>query len=702
MLKHNVRKKVLIPLSLTFLVLILAFVYASYGIRQSEEREILQQRYQNVQSVLLGLLVNDVAVLISTAEFIAEQEPFQTAMRNRDLDTLQAHSKPVLDRISELLKITHFYYHDTQGQMFLRVYRPEATGPCGMRRVSMERAISSGLPSAGLEIGKYGTFAQRVVYPWRVDGELLGYIELGMDITPILRMLKEITQVELLVAIDKQYLNPKHWDAGSSGINKQRPVWDFLPGKVISDTTIDIPREIAARIFNAVSYGDLDGILEIGGRSYRGALSPIFDAKKRAVGDILMLVDISAQKTAFRSFLIQIVAFSLLLSSALFLFAFNVLGRVGRQLVVGEDRLRRESASLAEANRRLQVEIGERENAEQELLRLNLNLEERVSKRTSELEQMNVEIETSRQALETAYTDLKEKQATILHQDKMVCIGQLAAGIAHDINNPVGFLSHNLNIFERYLQRIGQFVALQEELIRTRGAAELRAASDKGRRDFNVDRIFQELPEMIGECREGTSRITQTVANLRNFSRKDPPERSRADLRQCLESTLTIISHELRKKVRVVRDYGEIPPLFCYAEQLNQVFMNLLLNASQAIKEKGEIRIRTWTEDDRICVSIAETGCGIPEDRLDRIFEPFFTTKPIGVGTGLGLSIVYDIVTRHRGEISVDSEVGKGTRFTLRLPCDSGALPEDEDSAVRLVNEVDAVVAQAGKENRNG
>jgi|GEM_PF-2037942 len=695
MLKHNVRRKVLIPVSLTFLVLILAFVSASYRIRQQEEREVVRQRYHNVQDVLGGLLTNDIAVLISTAEFIGAQRQLQVTMHNRDIDALLAASAPIFDRISERLQITHFYYHDVLGQTLLRVYRPEETGARTVPRVTLQHAINSGRPEAGLEIGSFGTFAQRMVFPWRVDGELLGYIELGIDIKPVLAKLKEITQIEVVIAIDKQQINRDRW-LRSQLLHGPQVSWDFMPDKVISEATVALPRVMAARIFNSGRYGNLDEKLEINGRLYRAALLPITDAGQQSIGDLLMLSDISGEKLAFRHFLIQVITFSLVLSAALFLFAFRILGRVGRQLVAGETLLRQESDILAETNQRLQIEIVEREHAEQKLSSLNQHLEQRVAERTIELEQKNVEIETSRQALATAYQELQEKQTTIYHQNKMAGIGQLAAGIVHDINNPVGFVSHNLQIFERYHERLGKFDALQKQLIRDHGDVELRAAWEKGRRDLKVDRIFHELAVMVGECREGTSRISQIVSNLRTFSRSDAPKPRQADLRQCLDSTLTIFGHELRGKIRVHRVYESIPQLSCYAEQINQVFMNLLINATQAIAESGEIRIHTWFDNNNIYVSIADTGSGIPEDQLQRIFEPFFTTKAIGVGTGLGLSIVYDIVTRHHGEIRVESEVGKGTTFILRFPCANWVSPEALDNAVRPVNGM-AAVARAGE-----
>jgi two-component system NtrC family sensor kinase len=169
------------------------------------------------------------------------------------------------------------------------------------------------------------------------------------------------------------------------------------------------------------------------------------------------------------------------------------------------------------------------------------------------------------------------------------------------------------------------------------------------------------------------------VLNLKSFSRVDQPEQQLADIHECLESTLSIVWNELKYKAVVKKEYGELPPIQCYPQQLNQVFMNLFINAAQALEDHGEIVVRTWQAGESVRISIADTGCGIPPENLGRLFEPFFTTKEVGQGTGLGLSIAYDIVTKqHGGEITVTSEAGKGTVFTIELPLtpqQSSAIP---------------------------
>lgn len=674
MARYNVRNEVLIPLSLTFAVLIFAFVWACYGIRRTDERLLLNQHFWSAQSVLEGLLKENAALLASTAEFLASKPHLQQAIIRNDVKQLTEHSRPLLDRLSKQLDITHFYYYDPLGKLVLRVYFPKDVSQPGTRRKNLQQAMASGRPVTGLEIGRHGSFAQRLVFPWYVDGQLVGYIELGTDLIKILDKVKTISQVEMIVAIDKDHVSHLSWEDFSSKRKTTFP-WNFLADKLISDTTIELPQKTAAKVFNSSEYGSLDNELHIGERRFRGLMLPRSDSQEHHVGDLLMLVDITDHKSVFYNFLTWVIGFSLLLSGTLFIFAYRVLGRVGSQLAISEDRLLQESARLSEVNDKLLQEIDVRTQTESELKQLNQTLEERVRERTAELEQKNSLLEQNRLALESTYRELKEKQAAILHQDKMACIGQLAAGVAHDINNPVGFISHNLTLFERYFQRLTQFITLQQELIKSIAVPEMEVGWQKAWRDFRVAEVFEEIPVMLGECQDGTTRITQIVQGLRTFIRSETPDKELTDLHECIDSTLMLLRHELRDKIRVVKEYQPIPRRCFHTQQMNQLFMNLLLNACQAIEENGEIRIRTWSEDRQILIAISDTGCGISAEIRDKIYDPFFTTKPIGMGTGLGLSIVYEAVMNHHGALAVESAVAQGTTFTISFPVDCAEEP---------------------------
>ncbi len=296
-----------------------------------------------------------------------------------------------------------------------------------------------------------------------------------------------------------------------------------------------------------------------------------------------------------------------------------------------------------------------------------------VKRLTKQLENNQHLLEKKHEELEAAYERLKSAQSQILQQEKMASIGQLAAGVAHEINNPTGFIMSNLNTLLKYSMKIKEFVSAQTEVLDTipKGIQISKDSIDKlneKRRAIKFDYIIEDISSLVNESIDGAQRIKRIVQDLKSFSRVDEAEYKLADINAGIESTINIIWNELKYKAVIIKELGDVPRTICNLGQLNQVFMNILINAAQAIKGSGEINIRTWNDADKIYISISDTGMGIPEDKLNRIFDPFFTTKPVGEGTGLGLSIAYDIVRKHEGDITVKSELGVGTTFIISIP----------------------------------
>ncbi len=277
-------------------------------------------------------------------------------------------------------------------------------------------------------------------------------------------------------------------------------------------------------------------------------------------------------------------------------------------------------------------------------------------------------LKTKNRELEKAYDILKTTQVQLLQQEKMASIGQLAAGVAHEINNPIGFVSSNLGTMAKYMARLKEFCDFLSGVISEGVDQEVKEKVHALRSRLKFDFLMGDIEDLIRESLEGTDRVGEIVRNLKVFSRVDQAEHKVADINECIDSTINIIWSELKYKVTLHREYGSLPPTYCYPQQLNQVFMNILVNASQSIEKTGEIWIKTWAESHRIHVRITDTGAGIAKEKISRIFEPFFTTKEVGKGTGLGLSIAFDIIVRHGGEILVKSEVGRGTTFEVIIP----------------------------------
>jgi two-component system, NtrC family, sensor kinase len=271
--------------------------------------------------------------------------------------------------------------------------------------------------------------------------------------------------------------------------------------------------------------------------------------------------------------------------------------------------------------------------------------------------------------LESMVKKLNEAQSQLLQSEKMASIGQLAAGVAHEINNPIGYINSNLGTLENYIRNVfaivEAFESAESQMDRNSEAfAQLQAL----KKQLDLNYLREDIFTLVSESKEGVGRVRNIVQNLKDFSHVDESEWLWADLAKGLESTLNVVWNELKYKADVIKEYGDLPQIECLPFQLNQVFMNMLVNAAQAIDTHGSITIRTGKLENEVWVEFADTGHGIKPENLGRIFEPFFTTKPVGKGTGLGLSISYSIVQKHHGRILVESEVGKGTSFKVFLP----------------------------------
>ena len=290
------------------------------------------------------------------------------------------------------------------------------------------------------------------------------------------------------------------------------------------------------------------------------------------------------------------------------------------------------------------------------------------------------ELRRSRDALERVNEELKENQAQLLQSEKMASVGQLAAGVAHEINNPMGFISSNLGMMGEYIEDLSGLIEVYGKLeghVRSGkddGASELLSEVEGKKEEIDIEYLLSDSENLVKESREGAERVLKIVRDLKEFSHVDKEEKMPADLNSGIESTLNIVWNEIKYNATVDKEYGDIPKVDCFPMELNQVFMNMLVNAAQAIEDgQGTITIKTRQEGDFVLVSIADTGKGMPPEVQQRIFEPFYTTKDVGKGTGLGLNMAYNIVVKkHGGDILVDSAEGVGTTFTVKIPISNG------------------------------
>lgn len=321
--------------------------------------------------------------------------------------------------------------------------------------------------------------------------------------------------------------------------------------------------------------------------------------------------------------------------------------------------------------RSLELSSEELLQANNQLREMLTNVEGKVAERTVELIKANGE-------LEQALTDLQQMQIHLIQAEKMSSLGQLIAGIAHEINNPVNFIHGNIRHLHNYVINLLEFVELSQECSE-RVNSDLQSKAE----EIDLEFIKIDLPKVIKSMEVGTHRIREIVLSLRNFSHIDQSELKSIDIHQGIEDTLLILGHRIKPqknsdfpRIQIVKHYGDLPLVNCYAGQLNQVFVNILVNAIDAIEESASsdrqpcISIHTQVIDDNyVEIAIADNGSGIPEAIQQQIFNPFFTTKPVGKGTGMGMAISYQIITeKHKGRLTCVSSLGKGTEFIILIP----------------------------------
>ena len=323
---------------------------------------------------------------------------------------------------------------------------------------------------------------------------------------------------------------------------------------------------------------------------------------------------------------------------------------------------------------RLQASYRDLNRSNAELAVINDSLEERVSLRTEELT--------------SAYDELKESQVQLVQAEKMSSLGELVAGISHEINTPLWYLINNATIIKERLESLDDFTKASDQMIADlkagkdtkatlhSGLNKLRLMLDDGLKDD-----VEEASDLLNDSIDGLEELAELAQSLKDFSRLDRSQKGLFNVNDGLDKTLLITRNKLKNKVEVIKDFGDVPEIHCSPSQVNQVFLNLITNAADAIEESGEIRVSTWAEDNAVKIRIADTGVGIPADLLEKIRDPFFTTKEVGQGTGLGMSIVDRIVDSHAGSLDIESEVGKGTTMTVTLPVQAvSSVDADADS----------------------
>lgn len=350
-----------------------------------------------------------------------------------------------------------------------------------------------------------------------------------------------------------------------------------------------------------------------------------------------------------------------------------------RPLLLAQE-VARQTAELNQANDSLQTEIFQHWQAELALRESERVLELRVQVRTRELEQANQALQGERAEQQRLIDKLADARSQLVQSRMLASVGQLAAGVAHEINNPLGFIVSNVSVMQGYVESLLKGLNEQSQLLAEHLSDRPELMERLREIEAKIDLAFisEDLPPLFKDSLDGLSRIWRIVKDLREFSCLDQDNWQPVDLNRCLQNTLAFMSSEFADKIKVVTDFGHLPLLVCHAPQMSLVFRNLLLNAVQAIEGTGEIRVATRRTEDAVEMEIADTGHGISAENIGRVFEPFFSTRDVGQGMGMGLAVAYHMIKRHGGDITVTSETGKGACFVLRFPQAPADMIEEE------------------------
>ena len=306
-----------------------------------------------------------------------------------------------------------------------------------------------------------------------------------------------------------------------------------------------------------------------------------------------------------------------------------------------------------------------------------------MSQANTHLSKKEIDLREALLQLQRANQELHATHQQLIQKEKLASIGQLAAGVAHEINNPLSFVATNMHVLEKYVDDFARIFAYLESFTDVDKSDEraVQAYFDglkQLKKEVRLDHISQDINVLLEETADGMDRVKKIVDDLRTFAREDRGEMTEVHLEEVIDRSLSIASNEVKYKARVYKDYAENLPLVrCSEHRLGQVFVNLIVNAAQAMEDRGDIRIRTYEQDEHVYVDVSDNGQGISQGDLLKIFDPFFTTKPVGQGTGLGLSVCHEIIKNHGGDIKVTSEENKGTTFLIKLPAATRIAPSE-------------------------
>ncbi len=647
--KLALSQKIIMPFLLVFFsIMVISTLSFAYWFSSSMEKQMSNQ-VEGLTSVVLHSFEQKERQLEAQAQLMADRDDVQEAITAGDtlkILKILVSQKTALEL--DLLKVVN-----QNGGVLLDLGQPELGESKLLDKTSISQALEGMNLSDVVKLQQKNGQVQPVLLglaPVKLNEKAIGAIEIGIVIKDDLLQHLSSGRGEHLVAFNSDKTVIVSTLAIARNANWQMPQTGKQPKRVL----IKGKHYLAQSVVSTLSNSSLTLVLlqsmfalnknvqflwlRLWGFFVIGALLMMFVGKRtaRTISDpVLAVAKVAQQATQEGNFNLQ-------------------------AQVNSKDEVGILAASLNSLIRRVALYTEQLEQGRQ-------TLERRVEERTHQLSQKNQELNQAYDQLSLALSELQLTQAQLIQTEKMSSLGNMVAGVAHEINNPINFIYGNINYAKEHITELLELISLYEkdypqptEIIQTKIA------------DMDLNYIIEDLSKILSSMQVGSQRIRQIVLSLRNFSRLDESDMKSVDIHEGINSTLLILNHRLKESIEVFKYYEDLPLVECYPAQLNQVFLNILNNASDALLEtkqpQKQIAIHTAIKGDRVCVEIEDNGPGIKPQLKDKIFDPFFTTKDVGKGTGLGLWICYQIIQKHYGNIEVSSVVGQGTKFTITLP----------------------------------
>jgi PAS domain S-box-containing protein len=754
MASRRLRFRIFMPLVVALIVMLGVSMLTLYKHQHDAQYAHARQHCLEIPIAFSQQIQNDTKNLNAQLDYLLANPALQQKWLQGERESLLTEAVPLYEKIRNQSHVTHFYFHTLDQHAFLRVHHPERYGD-QINRHTLGKAAATATGASGLELGPLGTFTLRVVRPWVIDGQLVGYLELGEEINHIFPEIYSVHGIHMVLTVDKSRLDRVQWEEGNR-VFRHNKDWDQYTDVVVAGTSMRrLPDLVDGHLQDSVQgehrHGDhQQNVLKNDQERYVALHWPLLDAGDDPVGQIHIFYDITELHQSLTMAFMKVLVSGVSIVAILLVLLWVHLGRTQRDLESSRRKLTREIQDHQEAlvnlkasEERIKIILNMAADGMilgdinfSRIVDLNTTMATMLGYTEDELKGQSpglihpddtirlvkAEFDTFTEGRHVLLKDipLRRKDGSMLMADlsgsvfdlhgekvalgvfrdnsesrhlelqlesarKMESVGQLAAGIAHEINTPTQFVGDNIKFMKDAFEDLDVMNEAYAKLLEAAKSGgirpELIKAVEDAIEEADLEFLQAEIPNAFVNAADGVGRVSKIVRAMKEFSHPGSDGMAYSDINDAIETTVTVARNEWKYVADMELDLDkEMPAVPCVVGQINQVFLNLIVNAAHAIGDvtnggadsRGKITVSSKLVGDVVEIRVADTGGGMPDDIKARVFEPFFTTKEVGKGSGQGLAIAHNVVVKkHGGEIAIESEVGKGTEFIIRLPAEA-------------------------------